>query len=275
MGVAASALTSHSAGHGGGGGGGGWTPLATTEAPCKSACSKERKLSVVRESSQASDEGGSSGGGCHEERVLEARNSLRDLFDGKPHGRVRSASEYVVLYPAKDRGGDSGRRRSSRLDNRPSLDTSISSNTETSYVSDSSWAPMDSSGSAQGQDRDGEWPSTGRTIKRPSTSDSHQEPVSPTVTASRTRVRFFPSQPSILSESDSEEPVTATVSGHSASILSESDCEEPAKATMSGHSVSAHFSVSVSHHPHDDDPYSSDTDEDLLDDDRKVKQSLL
>ena len=39
------------------------------------------------------------GSGSHEERVLETRDSLRDLFDGKPHGRVRSASQYVVLYP--------------------------------------------------------------------------------------------------------------------------------------------------------------------------------
>ncbi|GFO11890.1 thyrotropin receptor [Plakobranchus ocellatus] len=32
------------------------------------------------------------------ERVLGGRDSLRDLFEGQPHGRVRSASEYVVIF---------------------------------------------------------------------------------------------------------------------------------------------------------------------------------
>ena len=276
MGVATSALMLQP--HGGGGssngGGSGWSAVSSSENGGKSGC-KERKLSVVPETSQASDEGS----GSHEERVLEARDSLRDLFDGKPHGRVRSASEYVVLYPSsssssssKDRADSQqqqqqqqqqpprelsreGRRRSSRylLDKQPSLDTSISSATETSYISDSSWGTrLDSFGSGQGQDGS-EWPGVAKAAavaaaaKRASNDSGSDLPLSPTI--ARIRMRFFPTSRSRRS-SGGDSPT------------------RPLPHTQLSRLV---YSRSGSQ----DDNYSSGTDEDLLDDETKVKQSLL
>ena len=37
-----------------------------------------------------------------DQRILQGRDSLRDLFEGQPHGRVRSASEYVVIFKAEE-----------------------------------------------------------------------------------------------------------------------------------------------------------------------------
>ena len=252
-----------SGGSSGSGGGGAKTP----------GC-KERKLSVVPETSQASDDGS----GSHDERVLEARDSLRDLFDGKPHGRVRSASEYVVLYPQSNKaepgGSKDGRRRSSRfpLDRQPSLDTSISSATETSYISDSSWGTrLDSFGSGQdgggGSGGGGEsWPGVAKAAavaavaaKRASSSSSSggggggdsgvldPPPLSPTI--ARFRMRFFPG---------------------SSRSRKQSDCDSPTRPLPHTQLSRLIYSRSGSQ----DENYSS-TDEDLLDDDTKVKQSLL
>lgn len=263
LGVATSALMVQP-GHGGGGGnGGGWSIVGMSENGAKPGC-KERKLSVVPETSQASDEGS----GSHDERVLEGRDSLRDLFDGKPHGRVRSASEYVVMYPSKDRAAEQpsslpqqqremsreGRRRSSRylLDKQPSLDTSISSATETSYISDSSWTRLDSFGSGQGQDS--EWPGVAKAAavaaaakKASNDSGSDLPPLSPTI--ARIRMRFFP-------PSRSRRP---------------SDGESPTRPLPHTQLSRLIYSRSGSQ----DDYYSSGTDDDLLDDEMKVKQSLL
>ena len=92
----------------------------------------ERKLSTVLETSHASSEplsddgccgtGESTGNGssmltggksrlsgdepsvhvAREQRILQGRDSLRDLFEGQPHGRIRSASEYIVLFKPEE-----------------------------------------------------------------------------------------------------------------------------------------------------------------------------
>ncbi|PVD26535.1 hypothetical protein C0Q70_14212 [Pomacea canaliculata] len=266
---AAAAAVSAAASGGGGGGGGGAALNGSSSAPetpnsggggVKHGAGKERRLSVVPESSQVSDDGGS---GTHEERVLEARDSLRDLFDGKPLGRVRSASEYVVLYPpaaaaaaaAKDRDlGREGRRRSSRylLDKQPSLDTSISSNTETSYISDSSWTRMDSFGSGQ----EGEWPGTARAVatsrKTSMESGCGERVGSPSLACARIRTR----------SSD----VTAAARQRLAS-----DGDSPTRPLPHYQLVRITHGSTILQ----DDNCSSGTDEDYLDDESKVKQSLL
>ncbi|XP_070181140.1 follicle-stimulating hormone receptor-like [Littorina saxatilis] len=260
IGVAASAITSQaSSSSNGSNNGGAWSAVPTSENGAKPGC-KERKLSVVPETSQASDDGS----GSHEERVLEGRDSLRDLFDGKPHGRVRSASEYVVMYKSetpqqtqKEREREmsrEGRRRCARFgyDRQPSLDTSISSATETSYISDSSWTRLDSFGSGQGQD--GEWPGVAKAVAvaaamkaSASYPDSGSDaPISPTL--ARMRLRFFPSRS--RRPSDGESPT------------------RPLPHTQLSRLI-------YSRNGSQDDNYSSGTDDDLLDDEAKVKQSLL
>nr|KAI8740248.1 thyrotropin receptor-like [Biomphalaria glabrata] len=121
----------------------------------------ERKLSTVIETSHTSD--GPSDDGCGTctavscngsgDRVLEARDSLRDLFDGKPHGRVRSASEYIVIFKASPQSHlqqsqqplsslpdkRRGSQRSDNLERQLSRDAlRNSSNTLSSYISDGS-----------------------------------------------------------------------------------------------------------------------------------------
>ncbi|KAH9514432.1 hypothetical protein Btru_025235 [Bulinus truncatus] len=120
----------------------------------------ERKLSTVIETSHTSDGPSDDGCGacsavsCNGDRVLEARDSLRDLFDGNPHGRVRSASEYIVIFKASPQSHQqqgymqqhpslADRRRSSQrsenLERQMSKDTlRNSSNTLSSYFSDGS-----------------------------------------------------------------------------------------------------------------------------------------
>ncbi|KAK7479487.1 hypothetical protein BaRGS_00029303 [Batillaria attramentaria] len=256
MGVAASALVSQASADSGGA----WVAGAAGDVTVGGkGGGKERKLSVVPETSQVSDDGS----GSHEERVLEARDSLRDLFDGKPHGRVRSASEYVVLYPAKDKESRDmsreGRRRSSRFlfDKQPSLDTSISSATETSYISDSSWTRLDSfgSGHSQGQGQDSEWPGSARAVAvaaaRRATADSmavEQHPLSPTVSNPRMRARFYTPRARMAS-----------------------DGESPTRPLPHAQLIRLMRSRSVSQ----EDNFSSGTDEDNLDEEWKVKQSLL
>ena len=114
------------------------TPVLTSKSgnpaavfPCQSLLSpgdkaKERKLSTVPETGQIPDE------------VQDIAIEVPDVFVYRDNGenRVRSCSEYVILYPARE-----GRRRSSRLsgcEKQSSLDTSISGNTETSFMSDTS-----------------------------------------------------------------------------------------------------------------------------------------
>ncbi|RUS72581.1 hypothetical protein EGW08_019667 [Elysia chlorotica] len=140
----------------------------------------ERKLSTVLESSHASsepvsDEGGTgaaeaamrSAVGREEQRVLQGRDSLRDLFDGQPHGRVRSASEYVVVFKAQEGEASpsakvafSWERGQQRVCWRPraaserriSRDTVLSNNTVSSLLSGntlSSWTSEPASSDAE------------------------------------------------------------------------------------------------------------------------------
>ncbi|GFR60166.1 thyrotropin receptor [Elysia marginata] len=150
----------------------------------RSSSKGERKLSTVLETSHASSEplsdDGCCGGGLSlsgdgntshatgqsagvqdkrqyricldEERVLQGRDSLRDLFEGQPYGRVRSASEYVVVFKSEEHGlpasasiGASWEKNASvdeqsqeqRRDSerRISRDTVLSSNTVSSLLS--------------------------------------------------------------------------------------------------------------------------------------------
>ncbi|XP_048258817.1 thyrotropin receptor-like [Haliotis rufescens] len=102
---------------------------------------KERKLSTVPETSQILDD---FDGQDFNTEVPEVYTEFVDDDDNdQGEKRVRSASEYVILYPANQRDA---RRRSGRLscDKQSSLDTNLSSNTETSFLSDSSYARQDS-----------------------------------------------------------------------------------------------------------------------------------
>lgn len=130
----------------------------------------ERKLSTVIETIHTSDGLADDGGGCAliiasnkcDERVLEARDSLRDFFDGNPHGRVRSASEYVVIFKTSCPGQQQqqlepqsrrGSRRSNPFERQTSKDTVISSNTLSSYISDMSSSRFDSDFDSRSVDR--------------------------------------------------------------------------------------------------------------------------
>ncbi|KAL8622986.1 hypothetical protein ACOMHN_027107 [Nucella lapillus] len=278
MGAATSSLMSHP---GSGEGGGGWSSVASSENGARAGSGsgpggKERKLSVVPESSQASDEGSTS----HEERVLEGRDSFRDFFDGKPHGRVRSASEYVVLYPSTRDKAEHQHQLPSRTyrpwDKQSSLETSISSNTETSYISDSSWTRLDSLSSehSQTQPQDVEWPGTARVGAMPpskraalsedgdSCLDPPPLPVSPAMP--RMRVRFLPTRLRTSVKSQESNP--------SSSMTPHSGAQQLVRLMPTSQQGEGGFQEEQG-------GWFPGRDDDLLDDDdddeSKVKQSLL
>lgn len=144
--------------------------LFFTSASDPKTSKNERKLSTVIETSHASDGPSDDGGICavvsvnSEKRVLEAQDSLRDLFEGNPHGRVRSASEYVVIFKAAHSGQQQHQhqlephsrrssRRSSAFQRQTSRDTILSSNTLSSCMSDASSYRRDSDIDARSMDR--------------------------------------------------------------------------------------------------------------------------
>ncbi|XP_050405816.1 lutropin-choriogonadotropic hormone receptor [Patella vulgata] len=176
------------------------TPNVSSGAWSGNDKNKERKLSTVPETSQGSDDFD-----CEATCIIEATEGLKDILDDRGSNRVRSASEYVILYPACQR---ENRKRLCRTsyDKRASMETSLSSATETSYLSDSSWresAEIEKIPSAEQNTPEGDDGQAACEVVKPSPS---------TVQERRQNFRNSPVEQSVICQSSDEEEQDATQS---------------------------------------------------------------